>query len=70
MLKLEPTFKFEFGMGRIGMAGSGIAATVADASAGKEPRTARGRKTQRALLDAAAAEFGEKGFHEIGRAHV
>lgn len=34
------------------------------ASAGKEPRTARGRKTLRAILDAAAAEFGEKGFHE------
>lgn len=29
-----------------------------------EPRTARGRRTQRALLDAAAAEFGEKGFHD------
>ena len=28
------------------------------------PRTERGRRTQRALLDAAAAEFGEKGFHE------
>jgi len=34
------------------------------ASAGKEPRTARGRKTLRAILDAAAEEFGEKGFHE------
>jgi AcrR family transcriptional regulator len=34
------------------------------ASAGKQPRTARGRKTLRAILDAAAAEFGEKGFHE------
>ncbi|MBO9621759.1 MAG: TetR/AcrR family transcriptional regulator [Sphingomonas sp.] len=34
------------------------------ASAGKEPRTARGRRTLRAILDAAAAEFGEKGFHE------
>lgn len=34
------------------------------ASEGKEPRTARGRKTLRAILDAAAAEFGEKGFHE------
>ena len=32
--------------------------------ADREPRTARGRKTQRALLDAAAVEFGEKGFHE------
>lgn len=28
------------------------------------PRTERGRRTQRAILDAAAAEFGEKGFHE------
>ena len=46
------------------MAGSGIAATVADASPDKEPRTARGRKTQRAVLDAAAAEFGDKGFHD------
>jgi AcrR family transcriptional regulator len=31
---------------------------------GRTPRTERGRRTQRALLDAAAAEFGEKGFHE------
>lgn len=30
----------------------------------KAPRTERGRRTQRALLDAAAVEFGEKGFHE------
>ncbi|MBC2669681.1 TetR/AcrR family transcriptional regulator [Novosphingobium piscinae] len=28
------------------------------------PRTDRGRKTLRKLLDAAAIEFGEKGFHE------
>lgn len=53
----------------------GSAATVAGAaptagrgdnvaSEGKEPRTARGRRTMRAILDAAAAEFGEKGFHE------
>jgi AcrR family transcriptional regulator len=34
------------------------------ASAGKEPRTERGRRTMRAILDAAALEFGEKGFHE------
>ena len=39
-------------------------ATVGDESPGKTPRTARGRKTQRAVLDAAAAEFGEKGFHD------
>ncbi len=30
----------------------------------KTPRTERGRKTMRKLLDAAAKEFGEKGFHE------
>jgi AcrR family transcriptional regulator len=36
----------------------------ATASAGKAPRTDRGRRTLRALLDAAAEEFGEKGFHD------
>ena len=36
----------------------------AAASADKEPRTERGRKTLRRLLEAAAAEFGERGFHE------
>ena len=30
----------------------------------KTPRTERGRKTLRKLLDAAATEFAEKGFHE------
>lgn len=30
----------------------------------KAPRTERGRRTQRAILDAAAAEFGERGFHD------
>jgi AcrR family transcriptional regulator len=34
------------------------------ASAGKTPRTERGRKTLRAILDAAAIEFGERGFHD------
>ena len=33
-------------------------------SNGKQPRTARGLRTKRKLLDAAALEFGEKGFHE------
>ena len=33
-------------------------------SAGKAPRTARGRKTLRTILDAAAVEFGERGFHD------
>jgi AcrR family transcriptional regulator len=32
--------------------------------ADKRPRTERGRRTLRRLLDAAAEEFGEKGFHE------
>jgi AcrR family transcriptional regulator len=55
--------------GRHGAAGASPGATqrVAGgeaASAGKEPRTARGRRTLRTILDAAAAEFGEKGFHE------
>jgi AcrR family transcriptional regulator len=40
----------------------GISATMTPAA--KTPRTERGRKTLRVLLDAAAAEFGEKGFHE------
>lgn len=30
----------------------------------RQPRTARGRATRRKVLDAAAIEFGEKGFHE------
>lgn len=36
----------------------------AGASPGKAPRTERGRATLRRLLDAAEAEFGERGFHE------
>ena len=41
-------------------------ALAADDPAGerKRPRTERGRKTMRAILDAAAREFGEKGFHD------
>ena len=44
----------------------GTATKVAQAavSDAKTPRTERGRKTLRKLLDAAAEEFGEKGFHE------
>jgi AcrR family transcriptional regulator len=38
--------------------------TASAASEGKAPRTERGRKTLRAILDAAAIEFGERGFHE------
>jgi len=35
-----------------------------DRATGKIPRTARGERTLRKLLDAAAIEFGERGFHE------
>ena len=44
----------------------GTATPVADTACGeaKTPRTERGRRTLRKLLDAAAEEFGEKGFHE------
>lgn len=31
---------------------------------GKTPRTKRGEKTRARLIDAAAAEFGERGFHD------
>src|SRR3954466_8837171 len=41
-----------------------VYSSSAAASADKEPRTERGRKTLRRLLEAAAAEFGERGFHE------
>lgn len=37
---------------------------VEPAATPRVPRTERGRRTQRAILDAAAAEFGERGFHE------
>lgn len=38
--------------------------SVSPIKAPRVPRTERGRRTQRAILDAAAAEFGEKGFHD------
>jgi AcrR family transcriptional regulator len=36
----------------------------------KAPKTERGRRTLRKLLDAAALEFGERGFHEASIAGV
>lgn len=36
----------------------------------KTPRTDRGRRTLRLLLDAAAEEFGENGYHEAGIARI
>jgi AcrR family transcriptional regulator len=46
--------------------GVGRMATLSGATANgdREPRTERGRKTLRRLIEAAAAEFGERGFHE------
>jgi len=37
---------------------------MTDATPSAEPRTERGRRTRRAILDAAAAEFGALGFHD------
>lgn len=45
-------------------ANRGMEATVADTGFAKMPRTDRGRRTLRTILDAAALEFGERGFHE------
>ena len=43
---------------------------VAATSGEKTPKTARGRRTLRQLLDAAAEEFGEKGFHEASISQI
>jgi len=40
------------------------------AGSAKAPRTERGRRTLRALLDAAADEFGEKGYHDAAIARI
>jgi len=40
------------------------------APAPKTPKTERGRRTLRALLNAAAEEFGEKGFHEAAISRI
>jgi len=40
------------------------------AAAKDEPKTARGRRTLRRLLDAAEAEFGTRGFHDTGVIHI
>ncbi|MXO89409.1 TetR/AcrR family transcriptional regulator [Pontixanthobacter aquaemixtae] len=50
------------GAGDLARKPNGLPGTL-DAS-GKRPRTERGRKTLRKLLDAATVEFGERGFHE------
>ncbi len=44
----------------------GGAAAGSGRAVARAPRTARGMRTRRALIDAAAAEFGARGFHETG----
>ena len=52
-------------MGDTSAAGTGEASGPhSAASDGKAPRTARGQRTLRKILDAALEEFGEKGFSE------
>lgn len=41
-----------------------------DATASKRPRTKRGERTLRLLLDAAAEEFGARGFHDGSIARI
>jgi AcrR family transcriptional regulator len=50
--------------GHPGLAHKAVAHALSPASKGKAPRTARGEKTLRKILDAALAEFGQRGFHE------
>jgi AcrR family transcriptional regulator len=51
-------------------AGIESAERASRASDGKAPRTARGQRTLQKILDAAAVEFGERGFHEAGITHI
>ena len=51
-------------MGERGAVATGAAAVGATVETDKTPRTERGRRTLRAILDAAAVEFGTRGFHE------
>ena len=50
--------------GRVALAVSSVGRTTSPASKGKAPRTARGEKTLRKILDAALLEFGQRGFHD------
>ena len=45
--------------GPVALANEAVGRTVSPASDGKAPRTARGEKTLRKILDAALAEFGQ-----------
>ena len=50
--------------GQAALATEAMPRTSSPASQGKAPRTARGEKTLRKILDAALAEFGQRGFHD------
>ncbi len=52
--------------GQAALASESMQVAASPASKDKTPRTARGEKTLRKILDAAAAEFGERGFHDAG----
>lgn len=66
-MKVEPPFKFIVACARwtlvLGKSGRGRVIDKSLPVLDKTPRTERGRRTLRKLLDAAAEEFGEKGFH-------
>lgn len=67
-MKLEPSFNLRLSAlhsYRRGM-GESVAEGVqlSPASDGKAPRTARGERTLRKILDAARGEFGERGFSD------
>ena len=49
---------------------SAAGAQLSPASDGKAPRTARGERTLHKILEAAAVEFGDRGFHEAGITHI
>ncbi|WP_084455612.1 TetR/AcrR family transcriptional regulator [Novosphingobium rosa] len=55
---------------RNSQAGGAGSDTNGGASGGKVPKTERGRRTLRALLNAAALEFGEKGFHDAAISQI
>jgi AcrR family transcriptional regulator len=73
-MKVEPSFNLWNNMavmgeivdksGGAGLAGESVAQAFSQASKGKAPRTARGERTLRKILDAALAEFGQRGFHD------
>ena len=70
-MKHEPSFQLEksttvelWGDRGSSIVGQQAGGDIAATGAGKAPRTARGERTLRKILDAALAEFGERGFAE------